>query len=357
MKTTDKNNELRLSDRKQLILKVIIESHVKLGEPVGSKYLSSGGKIPYSSATVRNEMAELEEMGYLEQPHTSAGRIPSEAGYRLYVDSLVEKYRLTEMELADLKHSLRIKQAELDSILDAAVKIASRLTDYTAIAVKPRQTRVAVSRFEILPIDEYNLILVMIIGKTAKTKYIHSNKSVSPQAAIKMNLVLNKNIVGLDSSEINIPTLMEMESAMEDYDFLVAPVIKAVCETISCFNDGDIKTDGLNHLLAYPEYYDFDRLREMLAMLESKDELIKMLSPAIIEDKDRVKILIGRENTVKIMDNSTLIFKTVTRDNKPVGTIGIIGPTRMNYSRAIAMIDCLTEGVSDLISSDMELKT
>ena len=141
-----------LSERKKQILKAIVEAHVELGEPVGSKYLTSGGIITCSSATIRNEMAELEEMGYLEQPHTSAGRIPSEAGYRLYVDSLLERYRLTEAEIAELKQNLRGKQNELDSILDSAARLASRLTDYTALSLKPRQRRITVSRFEILPL-------------------------------------------------------------------------------------------------------------------------------------------------------------------------------------------------------------
>ena len=346
------NNEKEhlLSDRKRLILKVIVEAHVKLGEPVGSKYLTAGGQIPYSSATVRNEMAELEEMGYLEQPHTSAGRIPSEAGYRLYVDSLVEHYRLTEREIAELKNMLRVKQMELDSILENAVKIASHLTDHTAIAVKPRQMKVTVSRFEVLPIDENTLVLVMIIGRAAKTKYIRSVRPVSEDAASRMAAVLNMSIAGLDPSEITVPAMMEMERSMGEYDYLVAPVIKAVCETIASFNEGDIKMDGINRMLAYPDYYGFDRLREMLAMFERKDELFKMLTPEINHVGDGVKILIGSENTVKIMDNSTLIFKTVHRGGKPVSTIGIIGPTRMNYGRAIAMIDSLTDGISDLIS-------
>lgn len=346
------DKEQPLSDRKRMILKVIVEAHVELGEPVGSKYLTAGGQIPYSSATVRNEMAELEEMGYLEQPHTSSGRIPSEAGYRLYVDSLVEHYRLTDREMAEVREVLRRERYELDEILESAVRIASHLTDHTAIAVKPRKMRDVVSHFELLRIDGNTLVLIMIIGRGAKTKYIRSVREVSVEAAVRLSSILNLSVAGRDPGEITVSVMMEMEHSMGEYDFLVSPVIKAVCETIAFSGEGEVKMDGIDRMLDYPDYYGFDRLREIIAMFERKDEVLRLLSPSSGDNEDGIKIRIGRENLVKIMDNSTLIFKTVHRNGKPVTTIGIIGPTRMNYGRAIAMIDSLTDGISDLISDE-----
>ena len=347
-----------LSDRKKQILKAIVEAHVELGEPVGSKYLTSGGIITCSSATIRNEMAELEELGYLEQPHTSAGRIPSEAGYRLYVDSLLERYRLTEAEISELRRNLRSKQAELDNILDAAARLASRFTDYTALSIKPRQKRTTVSRFEVLPIDEHTLVLVLIIGRVAKTKYIRSDYPVNADGAARLTTVLNACIAGLTSSEITIPIMMEMERAMGEYEYLVSPVVKSVCELISAFDGGELRFDGINRLLSYPDYYDTERLREMLELFERKDDLLQVISEGAYseEDPDKVKIYIGRENPVIIMDNSTLIYKTIKRGDTPVGAIGIIGPTRMNYGRAIALIDHLTDGVAGMLSDGSENK-
>ncbi len=337
-----------LSDRKKQILKAIVEAHIELGEPVGSKYLTSTGLLTCSSATIRNEMAELEEMGYLEQPHTSAGRVPSELGYRLYVDSLAEQYRLTEAEIAQLKSELRGKQAELDSILDAAVKLASKLTDYTALTVKPRQTRITASRFDIIPIDEYTMLLVMIIGSVAKTKYIRSAHRIEIDAAPKLSSVLNTYISNMTSGEITLPIMMEMERAMGEYDYLVSPVVRAVCEVLSSFDGGELHFDGIGRLLSYPGY-DADRLRDMLELFEKKDDLLEVFEDSDPTD-DSVRIYIGRENMVKIMDNSTLIYKPVRHGGVTVGAIGIIGPTRMNYSRAIALIDQLTRGVSDMIT-------
>ncbi len=340
-----------LSERKKQILKAVIEAHIEFGEPVGSKYLTSRGAISCSSATIRNEMAELEELGFLEQPHTSSGRVPSELGYRLYVDSLVERYRLTEAEVEEMKRTLRGKQAELDSMLESAVKLASKFTHYTALTIKPRQRSVSVSRFDVIPIDEHTMVLVMIIGRVAKTKYITSDYPVNAAAALRLSEVLNGRISGLTAGEISVPTVMEMERAMGEFEYLVSPVVKSVCEILSSFDGGELRFDGINRLLSYPDYYDTDRLRDMLELFESKDDLLRVISDDAYTDvgDPRVKIYIGRENQVKIMDNSTLIYKTIMRDDVPVGAIGLIGPTRMNYGRAITLIDSISDNVSRLI--------
>ncbi len=337
-----------LSERKKLILKAIVDAHIQHGEPVGSKFLTQNKQIAYSSATIRNEMAELEDLGFLEQPHTSSGRIPSEAGYRFYVDALVDKYNFTKREIDELSKVLRSKQTELDGILRAAVQLVSRMTNYTALALKPRQVRVTVDRFELMRIDERTLMLIMLIGGAVKTKYVKSNRSISDEAAARLAMVLNRMAAGVTASEITLPMMMEMERMMGEWEYLVTPVIKGVCETISVFDGGELTFEGINRLLSYPEYYDMDRLKEILALFERKDDLLEVLSEeARGGDDGKVQIYIGRENLVKIMDNSTLIFKTVRENGVTVGAIGIIGPTRMDYSRVIATIDRLTDAVGD----------
>lgn len=353
MEEKDNNKETArddLSDRKKIILKAIIDAHIANGEPVGSKFLTAHKQLSCSSATIRNEMAELEEMGYLEQPHTSAGRIPSEAGYRFYVDWLIDRYNFTQNEIDELSKALKHKREELDSILLDAVNLATKLTNYTALAVKPRQPRITVRRYELLRLDEVTLVLIMIIGGTVKTKYVRSNRVIPNDAAAKLAAVLNKFVSGVTAAEITLPMMMEMERVMGEYDYLVSPVIKAVCETISVFDGGDLRFEGINRLLSYPEYYDMDRLRDMLALFEKKDDLLEMLSEETANQKsDGVQVYIGRENVVKVIDNSTLIFKAVKSGGKTVGAIGIIGPTRMDYRRVIATIDKLTHNVQEII--------
>ena len=337
-----------LNERKKLILKAIIDAHIEIGEPVGSKFLTQNKQIACSSATIRNEMAELEEMGYLEQPHTSAGRIPSEAGYRFYVDQLIDRYNLTQNEIEILRAELRQKQQELDAIMQTAVTLASKLTNYTALSLKPRQTRITVQRFEIMRLDETTAVLIMLIGGIVKTKYVHSNRPIPPEATMQLAGVLNAKITGLTASEITLPLMMEMERMMGVYDYLVAPVVKAVCETISLFDGGELRFEGINRLLSYPEYYDMDRLREMLALFEKKDALLEVLSDEA-QNNSGVQIYIGRENLVKVMNNSTLVFKAITQNGAPVGAIGIIGPTRMDYRRVIATIDGLSRGITEAL--------
>ncbi len=345
-----------LSERKKQILKAIIEAHIELGEPVGSKYLTSNKHIACSSATIRNEMAELESMGYLEQPHTSAGRVPSEAGYRLYVDSLIDSYRLTEREIEELRTNLRRKQEELDSILDTAIRLASSMTDYTALAARPRKIRVTVSHFEIIRTDERSMILIMLIGGIVKTRRIRSRVPVSDEASAKLEMLLNGKLTGLTAAEVTMPLMMEMEREMGADEYLVEPVVKGICETISAFDGGELRFDGIDRLLSYPEVYGGERLRDMLTMFERKQDLLDVFSESEMQTDDdgSVKIYIGRENLVKTMDNSTLVYKPIKRGGILVGAIGVIGPTRMNYSRVIAMIDHLSSGVSSLIEDGDE---
>ena len=342
--------EKKLNERKKLILKAIVDAYIANSEPVGSKYLTTNKQIACSSATIRNEMAELEEMGYLEQPHTSAGRIPSEAGYRFYVDQLIDQYNLTQSEIDELKTALRQKRSELDAIMQTAAALAAKLTNYTALSVKPRQARITVNRFEIMRLDETTAVLIMLIGGTVKTKYIHSGRPIPPDAAMLLAGALNAKLTGLTADEITMPILMETERIMGEYDFLVSPVVKAVCETISVFDGGELQFEGINKLLSFPDYYDMDRLREMLALFEKKETLLEVLSDETRKD-DQVQVFIGRENVVKVMDNSTLVFKTVSQNGRPVGAIGIIGPTRMDYRRVIATIDSLTRSVTDALGS------
>ena len=347
--------EKGLSDRKKQILKAVIEAHIEMGEPVGSKFLMQNKQIAYSSATIRNEMAELEDMGYLVQPHTSAGRVPSEEGYRFYVDSLIERYNMTAREITELKTALRSRQSELDTILDEAMRLASSMTNYTALAVRPRDVRNVITRFEIIPMEECKLVLVMILSSgVVKSKYILCETPIPQDAAARLADVLNTSLVGVTAEEMALPLLMDMERRMGVYGYLVNPVVKGVYETLTSFDGGELKVDGVNRLLSYPETYDRDRLQEILALFEQKDDLLKLISEETrtLEESgedEKVQVYIGHENLVKIMDNSTLILKTVKRGGRVVGTIGILGPTRMDYSRVISMIDHLSDGILDAL--------
>jgi heat shock gene repressor HrcA len=347
-------SQKELSDRKKMILKVIIDAHIDLGEPVGSKYLTQNKQIAYSSATIRNEMAELEDMGFLEQPYTSAGRVPSEMGYRFYVDSLIERYNITSREISDIRATLRTKMSELDKIFESATRIASYYTNYTALSVKPKVNYVTISRYETVYLDSQNFILVMITGiGVVKTKYIRLGCDVGREMVAQLAEVLNDCLTNIAADNITLPIIMQMEARMGvTGEFLINPIIKTIYEAINDPMSGELKFEGLNRLLQYPEYYDIDRLKEMLQLLESKDDILNAISDYADEN---IKIYIGSENSVKIMNNSTLIFKPVKSGGRVVGAIGIIGPCRMDYSKVIALINHITGNIKEVIEEGNSL--
>jgi heat-inducible transcriptional repressor len=281
-----------LSDRKKLILKAIVEAHIQGGEPVGSKYLTETQQLTCSSATIRNEMAELETLGYLEQPHTSAGRIPSKQGYRFYVDALLEDYAMTAKDIAKINQLMRIKMAELDAILDKASRVATELTNYTGFAIKPRAHSITVSKYEIAMIDAYSFILIIVTSTgTVKTRNVICESEITPHITQRISAALNELATGLSATEISLPILMQLESRIGD-SVLQSTVMKAIYETLSELDSGELKVSGLQKLLQYPEFADAENLGELLGALERKDDILDLVGDV---QGDRVNVVIGSE--------------------------------------------------------------
>ncbi len=339
-----------LSSRKKEILKAIIDQHVENGEPIGSKALTQSRFKGLSSATIRNEMAELEELGYLEQPHTSAGRVPSELGYRFYVDSLMQSYALTSKELSTLNELTKAKSVELDNLLRSAGKVMASLTNYPTIAVRPTERRQAILRFSVMPVDSHRFLLVSLLSETkAKTKYFRTALTLSNEVLMELEQSLNALIAGKDTGMITLPTVYEFENRMGDYASLVGPIIKYVYEITGSEGDGDIRINGVDRLLQYPEYSDVGKLREMLGVLDRKEDLIDIVSKT---GDDGVNIIIGSENAVDAMNNSSLVFKKIISDGKTVGVIGVIGPCRMDYSKVVSTIEYLSNNIAAALGHD-----
>ena len=340
--------QIELSERKKSILKAIIEAHIKLGEPVGSKYLMQEANIPYSSATIRNEMAELEELGYLEQPHTSAGRTPSELGYRFYVDTLVQQYDMSTKEADELNKMLSLKMSEIDKILENARKAASAMTNYTAMSLRPRPSTITIKRYETVYLDKRSFVLIMIASGTdsVKTKNIKLDFDVSKDIVDNLSVVLNDVLSGVSIDDINISLIMKIEERMQPFPEIVGIVVKSIYETMNELGS-EIRVEGLNRLLQYPEYKNLDRLQQMISTIEEKSDLIKAVS-SIDQSDDETKVFIGSENMVKIMDNSTMIYKNLKLGGKTIGAIAIIGPCRMDYSKVLATIDKLSDEINNL---------
>lgn len=340
-----------LSERKKQILKAIVEAHIQGGEPVGSKYITERKMLTCSSATIRNEMAELESMGYLEQPHTSAGRVPTKQGYRFYVDSLVEEYAMTAREIAQINQLMKIKMAELDSILDKASQMATALTDYTGFAIRPRAGSVTVKRFETALIDEHSFILILVASDgTVKTRNIYTDSFLDAHVVTNLSEALNDLVTGKGAEEISLATVFALENRMSGDSVLVNTVMKRIYEVLGELDSGQLKVNGLDRLLRYPEFADSEGLGELLGAFEQKDAILDLVTET---EGDGVSVVIGSESSVKVINNSTLVFKPIKSHGRTVGAIGVIGPLRMDYAKVLATLDNLGGNVMQLLGEPL----
>ena len=343
----------RLTPRKQQILKAIVDAHINHGEPVGSKFLAQDVRITCSSATIRNEMAELEEMGYLKQPHTSAGRVPSELGYRFYVDSLVRQYSSTKTEIDEINERLKYKLTEMDEILSEASRLAASFTDYTGIAFKAGLGQVRINKFDSVYLSPRDFLLVMLFkGDIVKAKPIHLTFSLSEDDLRRFTEALNIYLQNTSSDGITMPIIMKIEMLMGSAGAMVHPTMKVIYETMSELDTADIKLDGVNKLLQYPEYSDVSKLRDLMGVLEEKEKLLDVISSHTLEDND-INVYIGKEDDSDAMRDTTLIFKNVNIGGKKVA-VGVIGPKRMNYSKVIGMINQLASAIDSTFGTDAD---
>ena len=344
-------DDKRLTPRKMQILRAIVDAHIQGGEPVGSKYLSQDVRISASPATIRNEMAELEEMGYLVQPHTSAGRVPSELGYRYYVDALVSQYSNTRAEIDEINQLLRYKLTEMDEILSEVSKLAASFTDYTGIAFKSGLGKVRIIQFKSVQLSSRDFLLVMTFeGDIVKTKTIHLSFGITEDALRRFTDAANIYLVNLTSEAITMPIIVKLEALMGSAGAMVHPTIKVIYETMSELDSADVKLDGITKLLQYPEYSDVSDLRDLMGVLEEKGKLIDVISQKATNE-DGIHVYIGTDNETDGMKNTTLIFKNITVGGKQLA-VGVIGPKRMNYSRVIEMLNGLANGIDRMFGDE-----
>lgn len=347
-----------LSERKKMILKAIIDAHIEGGEPVGSKYILESSCLQCSSATIRNEMAELEEMGYLEQPHTSSGRVPSELGYRFYVDTLIDSYAVAARDIVQINNLLRSKMGELDQILTTASKLASSLTNYTGIAIRPKSSSVNFDRFEAVYIDPHNFLLIMMRGTVlVKTKKIYCETPADAGLINRLGDILNESLAGLTADEITLPIIIKLENELGSRPDVISHAVKGIYEIMSELDSGELKLSGLNKLLQFPEYSDATQLGELIGALESKDEILEMVWD---EDNggdghDKVRVVLGSESSVRVMNQSAIVYKKIKKNGRTLGAVGIIGPLRMDYAKVLATIDSLGGNIAELLGGDNEI--
>lgn len=339
---------MELSERKKKILRAVVESYIQTAEPVGSKAIQEMADLGVSSATIRNELADLTEQGYLEQPHTSAGRIPSPKGYRLYVNELMEEQRLSLEETRQINEALHLKMQELDRVIDQAGRMVSQLTNYPAFALAGGAKRTTIRRFDLILVDENSFItVVMTDNHVVKNKLIRVPTDLSEPQLQLLTTLLNSSFVGKTLDELTPELMRVAEHAAGSSYGLISLVVSFAMEVLDDMENSPVYTAGASHLLDHPEYQDVGKAQKLMSYLSEDQSLIQSLALPTMGD-DNTKILIGPENVAEELKDTSVVLASYDIGDGMKGVIGVVGPTRMDYAKVAAKLSYVADGLSKL---------
>ena len=337
---------MELSDRNKRILRTIVESYIATAEPIGSKAIAEKAGLSCSSATIRNEMAELEKMGLLEQPHTSSGRIPTPAGYRFYVNELLEQHKLTLQETQTINDQLHLKMQELDRVIDQAGRMVSQLTSYPAFALADRRQKVTITRFDLLMVDKNSFIIVVMTDlNVVKNKLVKLPVDVNEPQLQLLNTLLNTSFVGKTAEELNPELMRVAQRAAGSAYGLISLVVSFAMEVLEDAGRSSVHTAGANRILEHTEYQDVDKAHELLSYLDHDAELTQL--SGAMGDSD-TKILIGPENVSDALKDTSVVMASYDIGDGMRGVIGVVGPTRMDYAKVTARLSYFAESLSKM---------
>jgi len=340
---------MELTDRKRKILRAIVDCYIQTAEPVGSKAVAAMPDVGVSPATIRNEMADLTEMGYLEQPHTSAGRVPSPAGYRLYVDELMEGYRLSTDETQSLNEALELKLQQFDKAMSQIGKLISQLTNLPAYTVAAHTgAEPSVRRFELMEAGEGSYILVLLTNDEAvANKLVKLPLALEAQDLRLLSAVLNASLTGLSEAQITAEVLARIESAAGAAAGLVPVVVDFTLETLRARRRSEVYLTGQTKLLSQPEYQDVQKAREVLATLD-ENTIANLPAPA----GGPVQILVGPENVAKELKDTSVVMTRFDIGEGMQGLIGVVGPQRMDYAQVTARLSYFAENLGRMFGKN-----
>ena len=323
-----------LSERKLTILHAIIQTYLETGEPVGSRTISKYSDLNLSSATIRNEMADLEELGYILQPHTSAGRIPSDKGYRLYVDMLMEE---KEQEFNDMQEQMLEKADKMDQLLSQAAKVLANNTNYATMVSTPVNNANKIKFIQLSNVDEEQLLAVIVLGgNVIKNKIITMDEQLSNENLLKLNMLLNTSLNGMSIEEINLGLIARLKEQAGIHGAVVSDVLDAVADAIQVDDGMHIYTSGATNIFRYPELSDKQSAQEIISAFEEKQQLSELVTQTLAqEDNTGIQVYIGDETPVQTMKDCSVVTATYELGEGMKGTIGIIGPKRMDYEHVL----------------------
>ena len=328
-----------LGDRKMKILQTIIKTYLETGEPVGSRTISKYADLNLSSATIRNEMADLEDLGYIVQPHTSAGRIPSDKGYRWYVDRLMDE---KEQEVTEMKEQMLQKADKMDQLLKQAAKVLAANTNYATMISAPTYNRNKLKFIQLSQVDENQIIAVIVMeGNIIKNKIVTVDEELSNETLLKLNMLLNTNLTGMSIEEINLGMIARLKEQAGIHSEVISDVLDAVANVIQV-DDLEIYTSGATNIFKYPELSDRQSAREIISAFEEKQQLASIVTQTLADEENKgIQVYIGNETPVQNMKDCSVVTATYELGEGMQGTIGIVGPKRMDYEHVMKTLKTL----------------
>lgn len=326
---------LELDERKIKILDAIIRNYLETGEPVGSRTISKYTDLHLSSATIRNEMSDLEELGYILQPHTSAGRIPSDRGYRFYVDHLM---REKDREVTQMKEFVIEKTQKMEGMLKQVAKLLASNTNYATLVSAPSYNTNRIKFIQLSNVDSEHILAVIVMnGNLVKNRMIDVKETPDNETLLRLNLLLNSALNGLSVQEINLGTIAKLKEQAGSHITIVNDVLDALAETISAADDLQIYTSGATNILKYPELTSSDSATNLLSAFEEKEELFDLVTSSLSDagDETGIQVYIGNEAPIQTMKDCSVVTATYDLGEGVKGTIGIVGPKRMDYENVV----------------------
>ena len=338
-----------LSERKKKILAAVVDEYIQTAEPVGSKAIAEHAGLGCSSATIRNELSELVAMGYLDQPHTSAGRVPTPMGYRMYVNELMDRQRLSVEESEDINRRLNAKLQELDDTIGGVSRLASQLTNYPAMALTTREA-VTITRFDIIYVDANTfIIVVMLSDNSVRNKLVRLPVSVDERMIRKLSTLFNANFTRITEDQISPLLISSTERSADDTMGVTAVISSFALEVLSASAAPSAFVSGENRLLSQPEFRDPDKAHRLMSYLSGGGHILPAESGAL--GSGEVRVLIGPENVAEELKDSSVIIASYDAGDNTRGLIGVVGPTRMDYSAVAAKLRFLADGLSRRLGS------
>lgn len=329
-----------LSERKTKILHAIIKNYLETGEPVGSRTISKYTDLNLSSATIRNEMADLEELGYIMQPHTSAGRIPSDKGYRWYVDMLMSQ---KEQEITEIKGQMLEKADKMEELLKQVAKVLANNTNYATMISTPTYNGNKLKFIQLSQVDDHQLIVVIVMeGNIVKNQIVTLDEPLSNEALLKLNMLLNTSLNGTSLEQINLGVIARLKEQAGIHSGVMSSVLDAVANVIQLDDDMEIYTSGATNIFKYPELSDKQSAQEIISAFEEKQQLAELVTQTLASDENKgIQVYIGSETPVQTMKDCSVVTATYELGQGMQGTVGIIGPKRMDYENVMKTLKTL----------------